>query len=102
MVNVTIDLKDTSGYAPALGDRVIFEAKRLAGSDTTPGRVITTAPVEVPLRNGVGEVDLEPGTTVMRVKARNYRDARATELDVPSASRRLNHRELNGVACVRY
>ena len=94
MVNVTIDLKDTSGYAPALGDRVIFEAKRLAGSETTPGRVITTAPVEVPLRNGVGEVDLEPGATVMRVKARNYRDARAIEFDVPAVSRSMTLREL--------
>ena len=94
MVNVTIDLKDTSGYAPALGDRVIFEAKRLAGSETTPGRVITTAPVEVPLRNGVGEVDLEPGTTVMRIKARNYRDARAIEFDVPAVSRSMTLREL--------
>ena len=94
MVNVTIDLKDTSGYAPALGDRVIFEAKRLAGSETTPGRVITTAPVEVPLRNGVGEVDLEPGATVMRVKARNYRDARAIEFVVPAVSRSMTLREL--------
>ena len=94
MVNVTIDLKDTSGYAPALGDRVIFEAKRLAGSETTPGRVITTAPVEVPLRNGVGEVDLEPGATVMRIKARNYRDARAIEFDVPAVSRSMTLREL--------
>ena len=94
MVNVTIDLKDTSGYAPALGDRVIFEAKRLAGSETTPGRVITTAPVEVPLRNGVGEVDLEPGATVMRVKARNYRDARAIEFDVPAVNRSMTLREL--------
>lgn len=94
MVNVTIDLKDTSGYAPALGDRVIFEAKRLAGSETTPGRVITTAPVEVPLRNGVGEVDLEPGATVMRVKARNYRDARAIEFDVPAVRRSMTLREL--------
>lgn len=94
MVNVTIDLKDTSGYAPALGDRVIFEAKRLAGSETTPGRVITTAPVEVPLRNGVGEVDLEPGATVMRVKARNYRDARAIEFNVPAVNRSMTLREL--------
>ena len=94
MVNVSIDLKDTSGYAPALGDRVIFEAKRLAGSETTPGRVITTAPVEVQLRNGVGQVDLEPGTTVMRVKARNYRDARAIEFDVPAVSRSMTLREL--------
>lgn len=94
MVNVSIDLKDTSGYAPALGDRVIFEAKRLAGSPTTPGRVVTTAPVEVQLRNGVGEVDLEPGTTVMRIKARNYRDARAIEFDVPEVSRDMTLREL--------
>lgn len=84
MVHVLIDLTDTSGYSPALGDSIEFEARSLIGSHSTPGRVITTAPVRVELRDGLGEVDLEPGPHVVRIKARNYRDAAPLSMTVPA------------------
>lgn len=83
MVHVLIDLTDTSGYSPALGDTIEFEARSLIGSHSIPGRVITTAPVRVELRDGLGEVDLEPGPHVVRIKARNYRDAAPLSMTVP-------------------
>lgn len=84
MVHVLIDLTDTSGYSPSLGDAIEFEARSLIGSHSTPGRVITTAPVRVELRDGLGEVDLEPGPHVVRIKARNYRDAAPLSMTVPA------------------
>lgn len=91
---VTIDLTDTSGYSPALGDRVEFEAKNLIGSASVPGRVITTAPVKVELESGQGQVSLEPGPHIMRIRARNYRDSAPVAFTVPDEVEEMTLREL--------
>ena len=91
---VKIDLTDTSGYSPSVGDKVTFEAKNMIGSATNPGRVITTAPVNVDLVNGIGEVELEPGPHLLVVKARNYRDAAPVTFAVPEEPEEMTLREL--------
>lgn len=91
---VTIDLTDVSGYAPTIGDVVTFEAKNLIGSPTRPGRVITTAPTVVELSNGQGEVELEPGPMIVRIKARNYRGGGKLEATVPEDIENLTLRDL--------
>lgn len=91
---INIDLTDVSGYAPALGDTVTFEAKNLIGAGSTPGRVITTAPAVVNLETGVGSIDLEPGPVIIRIKARNYRGGNKIEATVPDDTEALTLREL--------
>lgn len=92
-VKVTIDLTDTSGYADPIADRVIFRAKFTAGSPSVPGRVISTATASVDLQDGKGEVDLEPGPTIITLRARNYDDS-TFDVTVPETDDVLTLRDL--------
>lgn len=91
---VTIDLTDVSGYAADVGDVIVFEAKNIIGSATVPGRVISTAPSVVELVAGRGEINLEPGPVLIRIKARNYRGANQITATVPDEIESLTFRDL--------
>lgn len=87
MTRVSIDLRDVSGYSPAQGDVVQFEAPYVRGSAKNPGGVVSTAPVNVRLTNGKGEVDLEPGVVKVTIKARSFRGQRQFDGVVPDGQK---------------
>lgn len=93
-MKVLIDLTDTTGFAPDLGYRVRFEPKRIIGSATVPGRVITPAPVDVELVAGKGETTLEPGPHFCMIRAGNYRDSNPIAFTVPDGTAEMTLREL--------
>ncbi|MBS2634212.1 hypothetical protein KFY46_26180, partial [Salmonella enterica subsp. enterica serovar 1,4,[5],12:i:-] len=61
-----------------------FEAQYVRGSAKFPGGVVSTAPVNVPLKNGQGTVDLEPGEVRVTIKARSFRGQRQFDGVVPA------------------
>lgn len=93
-MKVTIDLTNTAGYSPDLGYTVKFEAKRLIGSATVPGRVITPAPATVTLKSGKGEITLEPGPHICMIRAGNYRSSNKISFTVPEGIEEMTFREL--------
>lgn len=93
-MKVTIDLTNTAGYSPELGYTVKFEAKRLIGSATVPGRVITPAPATVTLKSGKGEITLEPGPHICMIRAGNYRSSNKISFTVPDGIEEMTFREL--------
>lgn len=82
MTTINFDIRDvTSG---AHDGHVLLAAPRNRGSVKVAGRVITTAPWRVQLKNGIGSVDgVEPGPLMIRIEAGNFVDSTPVRVVVP-------------------
>lgn len=82
MTTINFDIRDVASGAH--DGHVLLAAPHNRGSVKVAGRVITTAPWRVQLKNGVGSVaDVEPGPLMIRIEAGNFVDAAPVRVVVP-------------------
>ena len=94
MVNVSIDVTDLGGEARP-GDKVVFWRPRMGGSASHAGRVISTAPVTVFLKDGKATVsDVEPGEMSVLLQCRGVESQGPVTVGVPDGTGTVTLRSL--------
>ena len=94
MVDVTIDVTDLGGEAYP-GDRVVLWKPLVAGSASSAGRIISTAPVTVTLDEGKATVTgVEPGPMQVLLRCRGVESQGPVMVTVPDGTGKVTLRSL--------
>ena len=94
MVNLLIDVTDLGGEARP-GDRVVLWKPAAAGSFSHAGRLISTAPVDVPLTDGKATVPgVEPGEMRVLLQCRGVESQGPIDVIVPDGTDSVTLRSL--------
>lgn len=94
MVDVTIDVTDLGGEAHP-GDRVVLWKPLVAGSASSAGRIISTAPVTVTLDEGKATVTgVEPGPMQVLLRCRGVESQGPVMVTVPGGTGKVTLRSL--------